>query len=146
MIIIREKVRSMTSWDTSEKLDYWTGIKLWEKKDPEVKAKPELLGRVRSAEFRMLATKESLPSEVAKLTYVESLTFYGNENTMLLYDLELGSSVCNLEYLKNLTVAAYGISKLPDEFKNLKSLETLDLGSNNFEEIPEVLTPENFLS
>lgn len=144
LIIIREKVRSMTSWDTSEKLDYWTGIKLWEKKDPEVKAKPELLGRVRSAEFRMLATKESLPSEVAKLTYVESLTFYGNENTMLLYDLELGSSVCNLEYLKNLTVAAYGISKLPDEFKNLKSLETLDLGSNNFEEIPEVLTPENF--
>ena len=142
LIIIREKVRSMTSWDTSEKLDYWTGIKLWEKKDPEVKAKPELLGRVRSAEFRMLATKESLPSEVAKLTYVESLTFYGNENTMLLYDLELGSSVCNLEYLKNLTVAAYGISKLPDEFKNLKSLETLDLGSNNFEEIPEVLSPD----
>ncbi|MCS2582779.1 hypothetical protein NXY00_04610 [Bacteroides sp. BFG-551] len=46
--------------------------------------------------------------------------------------------------MKNLTVAAYGISKLPDEFKNLKSLETLDLGSNNFEEIPEVLTPENF--
>ena len=144
LIIIREKVRSMTTWDTSEKLDYWTGVKLWEKKDPEVKTKPELLGRVRSAEFRMLATKESLPAEVAKLTYVESLTFYGNENTMLLYDLELGSSVCDLKYLKNLTVAAYGISKLPVEFKNLESLEKLDLSSNNFEEIPTVLNPENF--
>ena len=144
LIIIREKIRSMTSWDTSEKLDYWSGIKLWEKKDPEVKTNPEMLGRVRSAEFRMLATKESLPDEVGKLTYVETLTFYGNENTMLIYDLDMGASICSLQYLKNLTVAAYGISKLPDGFENLKSLEKLDLGSNNFEEIPAVLNSTNF--
>jgi hypothetical protein len=46
--------------------------------------------------------------------------------------------------LKNLHIFSYGLSSLPEEFKNLKKLEVLDLSSNNFTEIPEILTPENF--
>ena len=42
-------------------------------------------------------------------------------------------------------MAAFGLSSIPDSFKNLgDTLEDLDLNSNNFNGIPAVLTPENF--
>ena len=47
--------------------------------------------------------------------------------------------------MKDLRVAAYGLVSLPENFARLgDTLETLDLNSNNFNAIPEVLTPENF--
>jgi hypothetical protein len=33
---------------------------------------------------------------------------------------------------------------LPESFKKLKNLEYLDISSNNFQTVPEILTPENF--
>ena len=59
-------------------MEYWIGVKLWEKKDDAVKKNPAMLGRVRSAEIRMISTQESLPEEVANLKFAESLTFASN--------------------------------------------------------------------
>ena len=56
----------------------------------------------------------------------------------------MGEHICKLTNLKRLTVGAFGLSELPDEFANLKNLEFLDLGSNNFQSVPAVLTKENF--
>lgn len=146
LIIMSEKLNCSTTWDTSEKLEYWRGVTLWERKDKEVKENPSWIGRVRSAGFNMLSTKEGIPEEVAKLTCVESLSFSSNVNTMVLYDLSPGTSICELQHLKKLSIYAYGISELPDEFVKLgeRGLKELDLGSNNFTEIPEILTKENF--
>jgi hypothetical protein len=37
-----------------------------------------------------------------------------------------------------------GLSSLDDSFTNLRNLETLVLAANNFNEIPRIITPENF--
>lgn len=145
LIIIQEKINAMSKWDTSEKMEYWRNVTLWEKKDKEVKENPAMLGRVRSAGYTLISTKEELPEEVSKLTYIETLSFGSNTNTMLLFDLSPGTAVCELKHLKNLSIYAYGITKLPDEFKKLgETLESLDLGSNNFTSIPGILTQANF--
>ena len=63
----------------------------------------------------------------------------------MLLSIELGSEVCELEYLKHLQIGAFGLVSLPDEFVKLgDKLESLDLSSNNFEDIPAILTKENF--
>ena len=62
IVIASTKLRSMISWDTSERLDYWAGITVWERTDKGVT--PEQIGRVRSVEFRLLNTKEVL-TEIA---------------------------------------------------------------------------------
>lgn len=145
LIIIQEKINTMAKWDTSEKMEYWRNVILWEKKDKEVKENPAMLGRVRSVGYTMISTKEELPEEVAKLTYLETLSFGSNTNTMLLFDLSPGTAVCELKHLKHLTIYAYGITKLPDELTKLGgTLESLDLSSNNFNSIPTILTPTNF--
>ena len=102
-------------------------------------------GRVRSATFNMINTKESIPQEVHYLTYLESLTFFGNTNTAT-KSITLEADVCsNLKYLKSLTVSAYGLIALSDDFVQLGDrLETLDLSSNNFNSVPAVITKENF--
>jgi hypothetical protein len=46
--------------------------------------------------------------------------------------------------LKRLTIGAYGLTSLHPDFVNLKNLEYLDISSNCFQTIPEILTPENF--
>lgn len=146
LIIAQEKTNCMVKWDTSEKMEYWKGVTLWEKKDKEVKDDPKRLGRVRSAEIRMLSTEEGIPDEIAHLKYVEKLVFASNTNTMLIKGLSPGTAFCNLEYLKDLTIYAYGIESLPDEFVKLgKSLEVLNLSGNNFTAIPSMLKPTNFV-
>ena len=59
--------------------------------------------------------------------------------------IKLGNEVCQLEYLKNLRLDAYGLTELPDinELKKLGGkLEVLSLSSNNFNKIPAVLNKE----
>ncbi len=131
------------TWDTSERMNNWDGVTLWEATDEDLPC-PEAVGRVRSASFAFFETKESLPKQIKHLKYLESLYVMSNVNTMLL-SIELGPEICELDYLKELEIFSYGITTLPDEFVELgNSLEVLDLSANNFNEIPTMLTPENF--
>ena len=92
----------------------------------------------------MFHTEESVPAEVTHLKYVETLEFFSNVNNGL-KSIKLGNEVCQLEYLKNLRLDAYGLTELPDinELKKLgDKLEVLSLSSNNFNKIPAVLNKE----
>lgn len=144
LIVINEKLNCWSgAWDTSENLQYWSGVKLWEKTDKGLPC-ADAVGRVRSVEYFLLNTKESIPAEIKHLKYLESLSISSNTNTMLL-NIDLGPEVCELEYLKSFRMFAYGLVSLPDEFVKLgDSLEVLDLSANNFNSIPKILTPENF--
>lgn len=148
--------RNMNCWvgfDTSQQMKFWSNVDVWDEYDENYAEANEkhleqygkkIDGRVRYAQFNFFVTKEGLPYEVQYLTAAEDLVFFGNANTFLLYDLTPGEYICKLENLKRLTIAAYGLTDLPAEFVNLKSLESLNIGSNNFQKIPSVLTPENF--
>lgn len=130
------------SWESSgEKMDNWDNVVLWEEgMDGYVDS---LKGRVKSARFYMFSNKEGLPYEVQYLTGAEELEFYSNVNTFQL-SLSTGEYICKLEHLKRLTIGAYGLTELHEDFKNLRELEYLDLGSNNFQRVPDVINPQNF--
>ena len=144
LVVIYERMNCWSdAWDTSENLQYWEGVELWEASDEDLPA-PEAVGRVRAVQYSFLNTKETIPSEIRHLKYLESLAISSNVNTMLL-NIDLGSEICELEHLKYLTIFSYGLVSLPDDFVKLgKSLVALDLSANNFAEIPAMLTPENF--
>ena len=144
LVVIYERMNCWSdAWDTSENLQYWEGVDLWEASDKDLPA-PEAVGRVRAVQYSFLNTKETIPSEVRHLKYLESLAISSNVNTMLL-NIELGSEICELEHLKYLTLFSYGIVSLPDDFVKLgNSLVALDLSANNFASIPAMLTQENF--
>ena len=135
LVAINRALGCWSEYETSERMEFWEGVEIWQSGENK--------GRVKKAEFYMFGTKEEIPFQVKYLTAAEELYFFGNTNTFLL-DLEPGEHIAELTNLRKLTIAAYGLSNLPDYFKNLKNLEYLDLGSNNFQTIPEVLTPENF--
>lgn len=148
ILAIYNTMNGMLAWNASENLMYWDGVQLWQPTDKEVKEKPELLGRLKSVQFKLFETKESLPYQVKYLKTAQSITFTGNANTFI-KSIRLGSEIGELaQYgnLKYLTISAYGIVTLPENFKNLgENLEYLDLSSNNFEyDCLEVLTPDNF--
>lgn len=131
------------TWDTSERMNNWDGVTLWEATDKGLPC-PEAVGRVRSVSYAFFKTTESIPQQIKHLKYLESLSIMSNVNTMLL-SIDLGTELCELEYLKELEIFSYGLTSLPDEFVKLgKTLEVLDISANNFAEIPSVLTKENF--
>lgn len=133
----------MDSFEPTENMRYWDFITLWERTDKDLPC-AEAIGRVKSALFYFVNTKESLPHQLGCLTYLQSLTVQSNVNTMFC-NIELGNEICNLKHLKNLSIFAYGLTSLPDELANLGlTLEKLVLSGNNFTEIPSVLTKENF--
>ena len=144
LVVIYERMNCWSdAWDTSENLQYWAGVDLWEASDKDLPA-PEAVGRVRAVQYSFLNTKETVPSEIRHLKYLESLAISSNVNTMLL-NIDLGSEICELEHLKYLTLFSYGLVSLPDDFVKLgKSLVALDLSANNFASIPAMLTQENF--
>ena len=128
---------------TTEGMHRWECVRLWEATDPTLPAK-EAVGRVRDIELSYFNTYESIPHEIKYLKYLETISLYGNVNTML-KSIDLGEEICTLEHLKALRVAAFGLSSIPNSFVNLgDTLEDLDLNSNNLEGVPAVLTPENF--
>ena len=143
LVVINERLGCWSgAWDTSENLQYWPGVKLWEKTDTALPCF-EAIGRVRSVSYAYIDTKESLPAEIKHLKYLESFSVATNINEDLL-SIDLGTDICGLKHLKHLTMFSYGLVSLPEEFANLDSLVSLDLSANNFTEIPSVLTPENF--
>ena len=137
IIAIGRTLGMLSSWDTSEKLENWSGIKVWKTKDARN-------GRVRSAQFTMFKTTEPIPFQVRYLTEAEELYFYGNSNTFLIGDLDCGPHICELTKLRKLTIGAYGLSDLHPDIVNLKNLEYLNLESNNFQIVPELIAPDNF--
>lgn len=145
LLTIRERLEVGNNWNPGENMRYWDNVVLWEEDDKDLPKGENVVGRVRSATFNMINTKESIPQEVHYLTYLESLTFFGNTNTAT-KSITLEADVCsNLKYLKSLTVSAYGLIALSDDFVQLGDrLETLDLSSNNFNSVPAVITKENF--
>ena len=147
LITIIDRLQLLSPWEVTENMQYWPNITLWEATDEEIvsgEVPRAAVGRVRSANIMMCYTKESLPQEIRYLKYIETLNIYSNVNTMLL-SIELGNEICDLEYLKHLQIGAFGLVSLPDDFVKLgDKLESLDLNSNNFNEVPAILTKENF--
>ncbi len=150
IITINEKVQSMMSFDTSENMQNWSGVTLWEATDKDL---PEgAVGRVRSVKFVMIDLKdgETLPKEIRYLKYLESFSIQSNANWQI-RDVSLGEEICELKYLKSLSAYAYGMNKLPDNFIKLggntnegyKGLETLNLASNGFPKLSDVTNVVN---
>ena len=140
VIMINQKLGSIATFDSSDNMRNWSGVTLWEATDAFVKDHPEALGRVRSVKFSMFNLKsgETLPKEVGNLKYLESFSVAANENNQI-REVNLGDEICSLKYLKNLTVQAYGLTQLPASFVNLgKSLESLNLVSNNFNKLSDI--------
>lgn len=135
ILAVSRALGSYSEWETSENMEYWSNVSVW--KDGENK------GRVRSVKFFLFTTKEEIPFEIQYLTAAEEITIYSNANHFL-RSLDTGEHITKLTQLKRLTIGAYGLTSLHPDFVNLKNLEYLDLSSNCFEEIPEILTKENF--
>lgn len=140
VIMINQKLGSIATFDSSDNMRNWSGVTLWEATDAFVKDHPEALGRVRSVKFSMFNLKsgETLPKELGNLKFLESFSVAANENNQI-REVKLGDEIYSLKYLKNLTVQAYGLTQLPTNFVNLgKSLETLNLVSNNFNKLSDI--------
>lgn len=140
VIMINQKLGSLATFDSSDNMRNWSGVTLWEATDDFVKKHPEALGRVRSVKFSMFNLKsgETLPKEVGNLKFLESFSVAANENNQI-REVKLGDDICSLKYLKNLTVQAYGLTQLPTDFAKLgKSLESLNLVSNNFNKLSDI--------
>lgn len=128
---------------SSEPMHRWEAVRLWESTDRDLPC-PEAVGRVRDLDLSFFNTEDDIPMEIKHLKYLETLSLYGNVNTML-KEIKLCEEVATLNYLKDLRIAAMGLVALPANFAELgDTLESLDLNSNNLTEIPEVITPENF--
>lgn len=136
IVSITRTINVMFDFDAAEKMDNWDNVTLWETND-------ERNGRVRSVSFYMFNTKESIPYEIQYLTEAEEISFYSNANAFI-KELSVGPYITKLDKLKRLTIGAYGLVGLSEDFANLKNLEYLNLAGNNFKEVPSILTPENF--
>ena len=141
LLSISRTLQTMSAWDASQPMTMWDNVVLWNQSMEG--CTPDKEGRVRKAEFYFFNIKEQLPYEVRYLTAAEELCFFGNTNTFLL-SLELGDDIAELTQLKRLILGSYGLTSLPQSLSALKNLEHLDVGSNNFQTVPEVLTKENF--
>ena len=135
VLAVSRALGMFNEFDTSEKMEHWSNVKVW--KDGENK------GRVKYVQFFMFKTQEEIPFEIQYLTAAEEIVIYSNANHFL-RSLSTGEHITKLTNLKRLTIGAYGLTELHPDFVNLKDLEYLDISSNCFEEIPEILTPENF--
>ena len=135
LLAINRSLNSFIEYETSERMEHWSNVRVW--KDGPHK------GRVRYVQFFMFNTKEEIPYEIQYLTAAEEIVIYSNANQFL-KSLDTGEHITKLTQLKRLTIGAYGLVSLHPDFVNLKNLEYLDLGSNCFQTIPDILTPENF--
>lgn len=127
--------------NAGESMSNWNFVTLWEPTDKDVT--PDKLGRVRSVLFYSLNTSEGVPYEIQFLTKAEEIRFYSNGNAFM-KDFGTGDEIAKLTELKRLQFFSFGLSRIDDSFANLSKLTTLDLFGNNFNKVPEVLTPDNF--
>lgn len=121
----------------------WECLRLWDADDESLPS-PEAIGRVRDLDLSYFNTEDGIPVEVKHLRYLETLSLFGNVNTML-KSIDLCSEIATLDYLKALRIGAMGLVSLPDNFAELgDTLEELDLNSNNFNSLPKSITKANF--
>lgn len=135
VLAISRALNMFTEWDVAEKMEHWSNVALW--KEGENK------GRIRYVQFFMFNTKEPIPYEIQYLDAAEEIVIYSNANQFL-KSLDTGEHLNKLVNLKRLTIGAYGLTSLNPGLVNLKNLEYLDISSNCFQSIPDILTPENF--
>lgn len=135
LLAVNRGLNCYTEYDTAEKMEHWNNVRIW--KDGPDK------GRVRYVQFFMFQTQEEIPYEIQYLTAAEEIVIYSNANHFL-RSLDTGEHITKLTNLKRLTIGAYGLTSLHPDFKNLKNLEYLDLSSNCFQTLPDVITEENF--
>lgn len=135
ILAVSRALGSFTEFEASERMDYWSNVKLWNEGENK--------GRVKYVQFFMFKTKEVIPFEIQYLTAAEEIVIYSNANHFL-QSLDTGEYITKLTNLKRLTIGAYGLTSLHPDFVNLVNLEYLDLSSNCFQEIPSILTQENF--
>lgn len=91
--------------------------------------------RVTALSMQIFDTNESLPFFIKYLTKLKSFNLLGNSNGYI-KSIALTEEITTLENLEYLKLIGYGISSLPQEMKNMKSLIGLDISSNTFQEIP----------
>ena len=139
LLNIATTMQCWNPYDTSVSMDQWSGITLWEERMKG--CTPEKVGRVKRVEIFLCNSYEGLPYEVQYLTAADEIYIFSNENSML-KSINLGEHICKLTQLKRLTVGAFGLNELPENFY-MPSLEYLDLGSNNFQKIPDQINPTN---
>lgn len=135
LLAVSRALNMYVEWDTAERMEHWNNVKVW--KDGPDK------GRVRYVQFFIFNTQESIPYEIQYLTAAEEIVIYSNANQFL-KSLDTGEYITKLTNLKRLTIGAYGLTSLHPDFVNLKELEFLDLSSNCFQSVPDILTEENF--
>lgn len=153
IVLINQKLQCMYALDVSENMQNWTDVTLWKETDEDL---PEeaAVGRVRSLSIAMIDTKETLPQEIKNLKYLESFHVQSNANRQD-REIVLGPEICELKYLKKLSITSYGLVELPEEFvklggtvdKSYVGLEELGLESNNFaslSQITDLVNKENF--
>ncbi len=128
-------------WDTSLPMDRWDDVVLWEDDMPGWTAEKD--GRIRAATISFSSTFEGVPYEVKYLTAADELVFFSNSNAFL-KSINLGDYITELTQLKRLTLYAYGLTDLGENFSKLENLEYLNIYANNFQSVPSVLTKENF--
>ena len=124
-----------------EKMDKWSFVALWDPLDEDFTE--DKRGRVKYVRFSLLNTNDGVPYEVQFLTKLQTLSFFSNRNSFL-KRFHSGEYISKLTQLKSLQLFSFGLVELDDDFANLKNLEYLDISSNNFNEFPRILTPENF--
>lgn len=128
---------------TTAPMTEWECLRLWKVTDSTLPC-AEAVGRVRDLDLSFFNTEDDIPVEIKHLKYLETLSLYGNVNTML-KSINLCPEVATLNYLKDLRIAAMGLVSIPNNFAELgDTLESLDLNSNNLSGVPVVLSPENF--
>ena len=135
LICISRALNTWYTWESSEPMSNWSSVTLWEE---GMECPDSCIGRVRSADFFLFDTKEGIPQEVQYLTAAESLSFRSNVNSQS-RNLTPGEYITRLHNLKRLSIWAYGLSDLDEDFAKLENLEYLDLAANNFSDFPKVL-------
>ena len=135
LLAVSRALNMYIEWDTAERMEHWNNVKVW--KDGPDK------GRVKYVQLFMFNTKEPIPYEIQYLTAAEEIVIFSNANQFM-KSLDTGEYITKLTNLKRLTIGAYGLTSLHPDFVNMKGLEYLDLSSNCFQTVPDILTPQNF--
>lgn len=130
-----------TSWDASQPMIYWNGVTMKDVSYYNEKLKKTVIEpRVTGVSFVMFDTNESMLFHLRYLDQLRSLSFTANSNAHI-KRIPLGDDVTYLENLESLTLLGYGIISLPERMKQMKKLRILELGGNNFAELPmDVIT------